>query len=236
LALATATALGLFELTSLSASAQSTRVEQISAQIALARDQESKAIALLNRMNELASQNEARKKEYDAAQTELQALQPRIDRYTQALTRYEADLRAYEAQVKDYNGRCGGTLAEDKYRTCLKEKGDLAARQIELDRAREGIAAEREKVQAEWRAVVDRQSAISKTMARNVEGWEAAQAEYGTIYRRVEGVRRQLVELCAAGDAARDPDSVRICVSLGWDAARRQFGALVDLPAPQPAK
>lgn len=163
-------------------------------------------------------------------------MQPRIDQYSQKLARYEGEIRAYDAQVKDYNGRCGGTLAEDKYRTCLKEKGDLAARQIELDRAREDIAAEKDKVQAEWRAVADKQSTIAKAMARNVESWEAAQAEYGGVYKRIDAARRQLAESCAAGDAARDPDSVRACVSLGWDAVRKEFGALVDLPPPQAAK
>lgn len=211
-----------------------TRAQQIAAQLELVRRDEAKAQPLVVRMNELAAANETKKKEFEATQAQLTALQPRIQQYNADLARYETEVRSYDQRLKDYNARCSGTLPDNKFKACLKDKGDLAAARIEIDQRRDALDGMKRPLEADMRAIAIRQRDLASEMAKNVEGWDAAQRDYRALYQAIESVKKALAELCAAGDAARDPQAVRQCVTLGWDAARRDFSALVDLPPPLP--
>ncbi len=209
-----------------------TRAQQIAGQLEIVRRDEAKAQPLVARMNELAAANEAMKKEYQTAQAQMTGLQPRIQHYNADLARYETELRGYDQRLKDYNGRCSGTLPDEKFKSCLKDKGDLAAARIELDQRRDRLEDLKRPLEAEMRGISKGQSDLARNMAKNVEGWDAAQRDYRALFQAIEVSKRALAELCAAGDAARDPQAVRQCVSLGWDAAKKDFSALVDLPPP----
>jgi chromosome segregation ATPase len=208
------------------------RTQAIEAQLALVRTAESKAQPLIARMTELATANQKLRGEFDQNQAYIDGLQPRRQAYERDLGRYDREVHAYEQRVKVFNSRCSGTLSDDKFRPCLNEKGDIAGARIELDKARDQLAATKAKLEDEIRALRSRQSAAARQMKENLDGWEAAQKEYRTIFQSVDGARKILADLCAAGEAERDAPSVRLCVSLGWDNEKRDFSGLVDLPPP----
>lgn len=227
--------LGLAALAVSPVAAQQNRAEPIRLAIAEVRAEETKARPLLQRMQQLALQNEARKKDYDATDEQLKALQPRLDRYNANLARYDGQLADYSKRVDAYNAKCGGStpLPQDQYRACLAEKGELAGRKIELDSAKGALESERTGIEAEIKGKTERLGAISREMTANLRAWEAAQKDYKAIFDRIEAVRKRLVELCAAGDQARDPFAVRLCVGAGWDGQRKDFTGLTDLPPVQ---
>lgn len=215
--------------------AQQNRAEPIRLAIADVRAEEAKARPLLQRMQQLALQNEAKKKDYDATDAQLKALQPRLDRYNANLGIYDGQLADYSRRVDAYNAKCGGAtpLPQDQYRACLAEKGELAGRKIELDSAKGTLEVERAAIEAEIKGKTERLGAISREMTANLRSWEAAQKDYKAIFDRIESVRKRLVDLCAAGDQARDPFAVRLCVGAGWDGQRKEFSGLTDLPPVQ---
>jgi chromosome segregation ATPase len=219
-----------------SAQAQQNRAEPIRLAIAEVRAEETKGRPLLQRMQQLAAQNEAKKKDYDATDVQLKALQPRLDRYNASLAKYDGQLNDYSKRVDAYNAKCGGTepLPQDKYRACLAEKGELAGRKIELDSAKGQLESERQSIEAEIKGKTERLSAISKEMTANLQAWERTQQEYKAIFGRIEAVRKRLVEMCVGGDQARDPFAVRLCVGAGWDGQKKDFAGLTDLPPPAP--
>ncbi|HEY7610505.1 MAG TPA: hypothetical protein VIF14_14820 [Alphaproteobacteria bacterium] len=202
--------------------------------IAEVRAEETKGRPLLARMQQLAAQNEAKKKDYDATDAQLKALKPRLDRYNAELAKYDGQLADYSKRVDVYNGKCGGTapLPQDKYRACLAEKGELAGRRVELDSAKSALETERQAIEAELKGKSERLSAISKEMTANLVAWEKTQKEYKAVFDRIEAIRKRLVDLCAAGDQARDPFAVRLCVGAGWDGQKKEFAGLTDLPPP----
>ncbi len=208
------------------------RTSPIRAVIAEVRAEEIKAKPLIARMEQLVTQNEERKKAYDAADRERKALQPRLDRYEADLGKYETALADYSKLVEGYNKRCSGTLPNDQFRACLGEKGELAGRKIELDQAKAKLDADRTAVEADLKAKTAQLAAIATEMTGNLRAWEAAQKDYIAIYQRIETHRKKLAELCIVADQAKDPFAVRVCVSLGWDGERKDFLALTDLPAP----
>lgn len=214
------------------ASAQQNRAEPIRLAIAEVRTEEAKGRPLLQRMRQLALQNEAKKKDYDATDAQLKALQPRLDRYNASLAKYDGQLADYSKRVDAYNAKCGGStpLPQDQYRACLAEKGDLAGRKIELDSAKSTLEAERAAIEAEIKGKTDRLTAISREMTANLQAWERTQKDYKAIFDRIEAVKKRLVDMCAAGDQARDPFAVRLCVGAGWDGQRKEFSGLTDLP------
>ncbi len=216
------------------ASAQQNRAEPIRLAIADVRAEETKGRPLFQRMQQLVAQNEAKRKDYDATDAQLKALQPRLDRYNASLAKYDGQLGDYSKRVDAYNGKCGGTapLPQDKYRACLAEKGELAGRKIELDQAKGALESERQGIETEIKARSERLTAISKEMRANVQSWETAQKDYKAIFDRIDALRKRLVELCAAGDQARDPFAVRLCVGAGWDGQKKEFAGLTDLPPP----
>lgn len=214
-----------------SVSAQN-RAEPIRAALAEVRAEEAKGRPLLQRMQQLVAQNEAKKKDYDATDAQLKALQPRLDRYNANLAKYEASLADYSKRVDGYNAKCGGTLPPDKYRACLAEKGELAGRKIELDSAKSALETERQGIETELKAKTERLGAISKEMTANLKAWDKAQKDYKAMFDRIEAIKKRLVGLCAAGDQARDPFAVRLCVGAGWDGQKKEFAALTDLPPP----
>ncbi len=217
-----------------SAGAQQNRAEPIRVAIAEVRAEETNGRPLLQRMRQLAAQNEAKKKDYEATDAELKALQPRLDRYNASLAKYDGQLADYSKRVDAYNAKCGGSepLPQDKYRACLAEKGELAGRKIELDQAKGALEAERQAIEAEIKGRTERLSAISREMTANLQAWERTQREYKAIFDRIEATRKRLVEMCAAGDQARDPFAVRLCVGAGWDGEKKEFAGLTDLPPP----
>src|SRR5690242_13646 len=79
-------------LSSAPAAAQQNRAEPIRLAIAEVRAEESKGRPLLQRMQQLARENEGKKKEYDATDAQLKALQPRLDRYNANLAKYDGQL------------------------------------------------------------------------------------------------------------------------------------------------
>jgi septal ring factor EnvC (AmiA/AmiB activator) len=217
------------------ASAEQNRAEPIRQAIAEVRAEETKGRPLLLRMQQLAQQNEAKKKDYDATDAQLKALQPRLDRYNASLGRYDGQLGDYSKRVDAYNAKCGGStpLPQDQYRACLGEKGDLAGRKIELDAAKTTLETERQAIEAEIKGKTERLSAISKEMTANLQTWERTQKDYKVIFDRIEAVKKRLVEMCAAGDQAKDPFAVRLCVGAGWDGQKKDFAGLTDLPPAQ---
>ncbi len=217
------------------AEAQQNRAEPIRAAIAEVRAEELKGKPLLARMQQLAAQNEAKKKDYDVTDAQLKALKPRLDRYNAELGKYDAQLTDYSKRVDVYNGKCGGTapLPQDKYRACLAEKGELAGRRVELDSAKGALEVERQAIEAELKGKSERLSAISKEMSANLVAWERMQKEYKAVFDRIEAIRKRLVDLCTSGDQARDPFAVRLCVGAGWDGQKKEFAGLTDLPPPQ---
>lgn len=216
------------------AAAQQNRAEPIRLAIADVRAEETKGRPLLQRMQQLAAQNEAKKKDYDATDAQLKALQPRLDRYNASLTKYDGQLSDYSKRVDAYNGKCGGTapLPQEQYRACLAEKGELAGRKIELDSAKSTLEVERTAIEGEIKSKSERLSTISKEMTVNLQSWERTQKDYKAIFDRIEAVKKRLVEMCAAGDQARDPFAVRLCVGAGWDGQKKEFAGLTDLPPP----
>jgi septal ring factor EnvC (AmiA/AmiB activator) len=225
---------GISGLWTASASAQQNRAEPIRLAIAEVRAEEAKGRPLLQRMQQLAAQNDEKKKDYDTTDAQMKALHPRLDRYNQNLAKYDSQLGDYSKRVDAYNGKCGGTtpLPQDKYRACLAEKGELAGRKIELDTAKTALETERQAIETELKGKTERLSAISKEMTANLQAWERAQKDYKAIFDRIEATRKRLVELCAAGDQARDPFAVRLCVGAGWDGQKKDFAGLTDLPPP----
>lgn len=217
------------------ASAQQNRAEPIRQAIAEVRAEEAKGRPLLQRMQQLALQNEAKKKDYDATDAQLKALKPRLDRYNVNLAKYDGQLADYSKRVDAYNAKCGGStpLPQDQYRACLAEKGDLAGRKIELDSAKSTLETERTAIEAEIKGKTDRLTAISREMTANLQAWERTQKDYKAILDRIEAVRKRLIEMCTAGDQARDPFAVRLCVGAGWDGQRKDFAGLTDLPPVQ---
>ena len=226
---------GLLPLATLPVAAQQNRAEPIRVAVAEVRAEEAKGRPLLQRMQQLALQNEAKKKDYDATDAQLKALQPRLDRYNANLGKYDGQLADYSKRVDAYNAKCGGStpLPQDQYRACLAEKGELAGRKIELDSAKGTLEAERAAIEAEIKSKTDRLGAISREMTANLRTWEATQKDYKAIFDRIEAVKKRLIELCAAGDQARDPFAVRLCVGAGWDGQRKDFSGLTDLPPVQ---
>ena len=208
------------------------RAEPIRQAIAEVRAEETKGKPLVQRMAQLVTQNEQKKKDYDATDAQLKALQPRLDRYNADLAKYEASLAEYSKRVDAYNAKCSGTVPQHKYRACLAEKGELAGRKIELDSAKTVLETERQAIEGELKDKSAKLSAIAKEMAANLAAWEKAQAEYKVIFARIEAIRKRLAELCAAGDQAKDPFAVRLCVGVGWDGDKKEFAALTDLPPP----
>jgi serine/threonine protein kinase len=196
------------------------------------RSQEAKGRPLLQDMQRLAAENAAKKREYDTIDAQLKALKPRIDRYMAELHRYEATLAEYSKRVDDYNKRCAGTLPADQYRACLEEKAELSARKIELDREKARLDAERQPLDAEIKEKRSRLETIAAAMKDNLTSWQVALEEYKAVYAHVESIRSRLAALCAASDRARNADGVRQCVRLSWQAKKRDFGALTDLPPP----
>ena len=81
-----------------------------------------------------------------------------------------------------------------------------------------------------WHAMTGANNAVIEKLAAD---FNAAQKDYKAIFDRIEAVRKRLVELCAAGDQARDPFAVRLCVGAGWDGQRKDFTGLTDLPPVQ---
>lgn len=217
------------------ASAQQNRAEPIRGAIADVRAEEAKGRPLLQRMQQLALQNEAKKKDYDATDGQLKALQPRLDRYNANLGKYDTQLGEYSKRVDAYNAKCGGStpLPQDQYRACLAEKGELAGRKIELDSAKSTLEIERSAIEAEIKGKTERLGAISREMTANLQAWERTQKDYKAIFDRIDAIRKRLVDLCAAGDQARDPFAVRLCVGAGWDGQRKEFSGLTDLPPVQ---
>jgi chromosome segregation ATPase len=217
------------------AAAQQNRAEPIRLAIAEVRAEEAKGRPLLQRMQQLAVQNEAKKKDYDATDAQLKALKPRLDRYNANLGKYDGQLADYSKRVDAYNAKCGGStpLPQDQYRACLAEKGELAGRKIELDSAKSTLETERTAIEAEIKSKTDRLGAISREMTANLQAWERTQKDYKAIFDRIEAVKKRLVEMCAAGDQARDPFAVRLCVGSGWDGQRKDFSGLTDLPPVQ---
>lgn len=218
------------------AAAQQNRAEPIRLAITEVRAEEGKGRPLLVRMQQLAAQNEAKKKDYDATDAQLKAVKPRLDRYNAELGKYDTQLADYSKRVEVYNGKCGGTapLPQDKYRACLAEKGELAGRRVELDSAKGALESERQAIESELKGKSERLSAISKEMTANLAAWERTQKEYKAVFDRIESVRKRLVDLCTAGDQARDPFAVRLCVGAGWDGQKKDFAGLTDLPPPGP--
>lgn len=214
------------------APAQQNRAEPIRAAIAEIKAEEAKGRPLLQRMADLVKENESKKAQYDAADREMKALQPRLDRYNANLAKYDASLGEYSKRVDAYNSKCGGTLPQDQYRACLGEKGELAGRKIELDREKNALETERAALETELKAKTDRMSAISKEMTANLQAWERTQKDYQAVFVRLEAIKKRLVVDCAAGDQAKDPFAVRLCVGLGWDGEKKDFTALTDLPPP----
>lgn len=214
---------------------QQNRAEPIRVAIAEVRAEEAKGRPLLQRMQQLALQNEAKKKDYDATDAQLKSLQPRLDRYNANLGKYDGQLAGYSKRVDAYNAKCGGTtpLPQDQYRACLAEKGELAGRKIELDSAKSTLETERTAIEAEIKGKTERLGAISREMTGNLRAWETTQKDYKAILDRIDAVKKRLVELCAAGDEARDPFAVRLCVGAGWDGQRKEFSGLTDLPPVQ---
>ena len=212
--------------------AQQNRAEPIRAAIAEVRAEETKGKPLVLRMAQLVTQNEQKKKEYDATDAQLKGLQPRLDRYNASLAKYEAALGEYSKRVDAYSAKCVGTLPAEQYRACFAEKGELAGRKIELDRDKGALETERHAIEAELKDKTTKLAAIAKDMAANLAAWEKAQKDYQAIFARVEAIKKRLVELCAAGDQANDPFAVRLCVGVGWDGAKKDFAALTDLPPP----
>jgi flagellar motility protein MotE (MotC chaperone) len=216
--------------------AQQNRAEPIRLAIADVRAEEAKGRPLLQRMQQLAAQNEAKKKDYDATDAQLKALQPRLDRYNANLSKYDGQLSDYSKRVDAYNGKCGGStpLPQDQYRACLAEKGDLAGRKIELDSAKGTLETERQAIEAEIKGKTERLTVISREMTANLRSWETTQKDYKAIFDRIEAVKKRLVDMCAAGDQAKDPFAVRLCVGAGWDGQKKEFAGLTDLPPPAP--
>jgi chromosome segregation ATPase len=214
--------------------AQQNRAEPIRQSIVEVRGEEAKGRPLLQHMQRLSQQNEAKKKDYDATDAQLKAAQPRLDRYNASLAKYDGQLADYSKRVDAYNAKCGGAtpLPQDKYRACLTEKGELAGRKIELDSAKSALETERQAIEAELKAKTERLSAISKEMTANLQAWEKTQKDYKAIFDRIEAIKKRLAELCTAGDQARDPFAVRLCVGAGWDSQRKEFSGLTDLPPP----
>jgi predicted nucleic acid-binding Zn-ribbon protein len=155
-----------------------------------------------------------------------------LDRYNANLGKYDAAVTEYSKRVEVFNAKCGGTLPPDQYRACLGEKGELAGRKIELDSEKASLEKERQTIEAELKARNDRLSAIAKEMTANLQAWEKAQKDYQAVFARIDVIKKRLVEHCAAGEAARDPFAVRLCVGLGWDGEKKDFTALTDLPPP----
>lgn len=214
------------------ASAQQNRADPIRAAIAEVKAEEAKGRPLLQRMAQLVKENEDKKALYDATDREMKAMQPRLDRYNANLAKYDTALGVYSKRVDAYNAKCGGTLPPDQYRACLAEKGDLAGRKIELDREKNALEADRQQLETELKAKTDRLTAISKEMTANLQAWERTQKDYQAVFQRIDAIRKRLVVDCAAGDAAKDPFAVRLCVGLGWDGEKKDFTALTDLPPP----
>lgn len=212
--------------------AQQNRAEPIRAAIAEVRAEEAKGRPLVQRMAQLVKENEDKKLAYDATDREMKALQPRLDRYNANLAKYDLALGEYSKRVDAYNAKCGGTLPAAQYRACLGEKGELAGRKIELDRDKAALEADRQVLEAELKAKTDRLAGIAKEMTANLQAWERTQKEYLAVFQRIEAIRKRLVADCAAGDAAKDPFAVRLCVGAGWDGEKKDFTALTDLPAP----
>jgi len=215
-----------------SAEAQQNRAEPIRLAIAEVKAEEAKGRPLVQRMSALVKDNEDKRKAYDATDRELKALQPRLDRYNASLAKYDAALGEYSKRVDAYNAKCGGTLPPDQYRACLADKGDLAGRKIELDRDKAVLEADRHAIEIDLKSRTDRLAAISKEMTANLQAWERAQKEYQAVFVRIDAIKKRLVADCAAGDAAKDPFAVRLCIGLGWDGEKKDFTALTDLPAP----
>jgi len=217
-----------------SAGAQVNRAEPIRLAIVDVRAEETKGRPLLARMQQLAAQNEFKKKDYDATDAQLKALQPRLARYNADLAKYDGQLADYSKRVDGYNAKCGGTTAlpQDKYRACLAEKGELAGRRVELDTAKGTLESERQAIEGELKGKNERLAAIAKEMTANLQAWERTQKEYKAVFDRIEALRKRLVELCADGDQARDPFAVRHCVGAGWDSEKKDFAGLTDLPPP----
>lgn len=217
------------------ATAQQNRAEPIRKAIAEVRAEETKGRPLLQRMQQLALQNEAKKKDYDATDAQLKALKPRLDRYNANLAKYDGQLSDYSKRVDAYNAKCGGStpLPQDQYRACLAEKGELAGRKIELDTAKGALESERTAIEAEIKSRTDRLTAISREMTANLQAWERTQKDYKAIFDRIDAIKKRLIDMCAAGDQARDPFAVRLCVGAGWDGQRKEFSGLTDLPPVQ---
>jgi chromosome segregation ATPase len=214
------------------AHAQQNRADPIRAAIAEVKAEETKGRPLVLRMAQLVKENEDKKALYEATDREMKALQPRLDRYNASLAKYDTALGVYSKRVDAYNAKCGGTLPPDQYRACLAEKGDLAGRKIELDREKNALEADRQALETELKVKTDRLSAISKEMTANLQSWERTQKEYQAVFQRIDVIRKRLITDCAAGDAAKDPFAVRLCVGLGWDGEKKDFTALTDLPPP----
>jgi chromosome segregation ATPase len=208
------------------------RAEPIRAALADVHDSEAKARPLIKRMEELVTKNAEKKKAYDTVTAERKALDPRLRHYNAELTKYDAALTAYSKQVDTYNAKCSGKVSQDQYRRCLKQKGDLAGRKIELDSAKTQLETERRAIEAAFKAKDDRLAAIAKEMAANLAAWEKAEKQYAAIYARIEALRKRLIPLCASGQKASDPFAVRLCVGAGWDAKKQDLTALTDLPPP----
>jgi chromosome segregation ATPase len=208
------------------------RAEPIRAAIAEARAEEAKAKPLLDRMTEIANQNERKKKDHEAIDAQIKAVQPRLDRYNANLRKYETAQAAYRKRLEAYSAKCSGKVPQDRYRPCLEERGEIVARKLELDKEKAALEAEYQVIEAELKDKNARLDAIAKEMAANVAAWEKARQDYKAIYDRAEAAKKRLVALCLSGDEAKDPFAVRLCLGVGWDAAKKDFTALYDLPAP----
>ena len=216
--------------------AQQNRAEPIRLAIAEVRAEETKGRPLLERMRQLAAQHAAKKRDYDATDAQLKALQPRLDRYNANIAKFDAQASDYSKRVDAYNARCGGStpLPQDKYRACLAEKGDLAGRKIELDREKEVLDGEYRAIDGEYKPRSGRLESIRKEMADDAQAFAKVEKDYKAVFDRIEAVKKRLVEMCAAGDQARDPFAVRLCVGAGWDGQKKEFAGLTDLPPPAP--
>jgi len=152
------------------------------------------------------------------------------------IAKFDGQASDYSKRVDAYNARCGGStpLPQDKYRACLAEKGDLAGRKIELDREKEVLDGEYRAIDGEYKPRSGRLESIRKEMADDAQAFAKVEKDYKAVFDRIEAVKKRLVEMCAAGDQARDPFAVRLCVGAGWDGQKKEFAGLTDLPPPAP--
>src|SRR5262249_40218903 len=149
------------------------------------------------------------------------------------LAKYDGQLADYSKRIDAYNGgKCGGTalLPPDQYRACLAEKGELAARKIELDSERDALNAEYAAIEAATKphlAIRDKARGELEAIDRS---YGLTEKDYKAVLDRIDLIKKRLVSMCIAGDQARDPFAVRLCVGASWDADKKDFARLTDLP------